>query len=209
MAAELNCSVIELSASVRRPGLAVVAGCTVHPDDDDPAAVLDHAHRGGARVLKLHCSVGDYALDDRRLAETLTLAGELAVPVVVHAGHGIDGGTHDHELDQIDRTAPRHGGTQFILAHLGHPASARGMELLDEHPNLHVDLTPVVDRAIPLERDPAERHQDRILFGSDAPNTGQTVTQLLDHLGRVGLSDIAIERITGANALALVPIEST
>ena len=55
----------------------------------------------GLRVLKLHCSVGDFAADDRRLDPVWEYVSAVALPVVLHAGHAPDGHTEAAELAPV------------------------------------------------------------------------------------------------------------
>jgi len=204
MARQLNESMIEVTESLADHAVDVVAGCTVHPDDANPASDFNDAVDAGARVLKLHCSVGDYEPDDPRLGAVLDAAGERGVPVVVHAGHGIDGFTAADELTPIGRTAAQHRSTTLILAHFGHQAFEEAVTMLDEHPNLVADLTPVTFSSVPITAEIADRHADRILFGTDAPNSGFVASELLDLLRSTGASDTTIDAICSDNARRLI-----
>jgi uncharacterized protein len=185
--------------------VALVAGATVHPGDEDPAAVVRDAVLAlGARVLKLHCAVGSFEVDDARLDPVWDLCADLRLPVVLHAGHDPLGRTEQAHLRGLPAVADRHPQVPLIVAHCGHPAVDATLELLAHHPNLHADLTPVV--ADPVEMAPADlaRFADRLLFGSDAPNTGFRIPELLERLRAAGLRDDALAAITHANAERLV-----
>jgi predicted TIM-barrel fold metal-dependent hydrolase len=205
MAADLNAGMVAISAELADHPVRVVPGCTVHPADPDAAGDLRTAVAAGARVLKLHCSVGDHAIDDPRLATTLDAAGALGVPVVVHAGHDVDGTTAVDELAPLGRVAAAHPATTLILAHCGHAASGDAVALLDAHPNVYADLTPVVRHTVDLPTADIERLADRLLFGTDAPNTALTAAALHADLVARGLSATALEQILHGNAERLVP----
>lgn len=205
MAAALNTAMLEVSDSLADHAVTVVPGCTVHPGDTDPTADFTTAVAAGARVLKLHCSVGGYPVDDPRLSGVLDAAGALRVPVVVHAGHDANGLTTPAELVPIGVAAARHRATTIVLAHFGHDAFEHAVALLDEHPNLVADLTPVVFGPVPITADVADRHAERILFGTDAPNTGLSAATLIGRLRATGASDAAVRAITSDNARRLLP----
>jgi len=204
MAARLNESMLEVADEYGNEGVSIVSGCTVHPDDKDPADDLRTAVASGAGVLKLHCSVGDYEPTDPRLSDVYLAAGELRVPVTIHAGHSITGHTEVSELAPIAQAVADHPDTTFVLAHAGHHSYPEAMELLGLHANLLCDLTPVIYEPVPLTRDDAERFNDRLLFGTDAPNTGRSAAQLLDYLRSIGISDATFHQITSENASALL-----
>jgi predicted TIM-barrel fold metal-dependent hydrolase len=205
IAAQLNDNMIEIASEFAEHPVRLVSGCTVHPADDDPAGIVARAHDRGARVLKLHCSVGNYELTDPRLGPVLDMAADRRLPVTVHAGHAITGRTAAVELGAVGATAEAHPDTTFVLAHCGHDAYADAIGLLERHANLHADLTPVIDEPVPLTATDAARFADRLLFGSDAPNTGRSAGVLLEDLRSTGIDDGVFERITSTNALALVP----
>jgi len=206
VAAPLNADMIAISESLADHPVVVVPGCTVHPDDVDPEVDFHTAVDAGARVLKLHCSVGGYEPDDARLSAVLEAAGRRGVPVVVHAGHDISGMTGSHELGAVGRAAAAHRSTTLILAHFGHDAAVEAVPLLDAHPNLFADLTPVLDSPVVLEPGTIERFADRLLLGSDAPNTGCHVASLIARVRAEGLSPSQEAAVLGGNALRLVPL---
>ncbi len=87
-------------------------------------------------------------------------------------------------LEAFNRVVARHPRTQFIALHIGHNAEnlASVSEGLDRYPNLHVELAARIGE---LGRQPRaartffDRHQDRILFGTDAvPHGVETPQQI-------------------------------
>jgi uncharacterized protein len=186
-------------------GVDLVLGTTVHPGDRDPAqTVRDAVVERGARVLKLHCAVGGFTLDDPRLETVWAYATAASLPVVVHVGKHPGGVGVASDLDEVDAVAARYPALPLIVAHAALPAVDATLALLDRHPGVHADLTPVVDRTPALSADQLIRYGDRLLFGSDAPNTGVRVGDLL---ARWRAHDVAPEVLTavlGGNARRLV-----
>ncbi|HET9691255.1 MAG TPA: amidohydrolase family protein [Acidimicrobiales bacterium] len=179
-AAGLNAATATIAAGWAGHPVTVRPGATVHPGDDDPAGVVRAAvEEGGARVLKLHCSVGDYAPDDRRLDAVWAYVSEVRLPVVVHAGHAPSGHTGADELAPVGEVARRWPDAPVIIAHCGHRAASTALAMLADHPALHADLTPVVTELVALPVAAARAVADRLLFGSDAPNTGFRVAAAL------------------------------
>lgn len=200
----LNVSCADTVSRFATASLRVTGGGTVHPGDDDPVGIVRRAvDELGLKVLKLHCSVGDFAVDDARLDPVFGLCRERRLPVVVHLGHAPNGRTEADELPSIAHVASRHPDLRLILAHCGHHSAPEAARLLDDHGMLHVDLTPVVDEHPNVEPDFLERHSDRILFGSDAPNTALSVTRCREWLTAFGLPDESTRAIMGANARRL------
>lgn len=209
-AAELNASMARFAAAhTDGAAVTVIGGCTVHPADDRPADLVRGAVEDlGLRVLKLHCSVGDFAADDRRLDPVWEYVSAVALPVVLHAGHAPDGHTEAAELAPVAVVARRHPGARIIIAHCGHAASSAALRLVAEHPGLHADLTPVLHQ--PVRPDPAALAAvaGKVLFGSDAPNTGLSVSSLLAGLagadGDGSLTAADRAAITGGTAQRLI-----
>lgn len=182
----------------------VVPGGTAH-SADDVERVLDEAlGELGLRVLKLHCSVGRYAADDRRLDPLWARVSRDGQPVVLHAGHSIDGRTAAEEIAAVGRLAERWPDARVIVAHCGAPAVQATLELLRRARSVYADLTPVVRELIPLDREAVAGLEGRLLFGSDAPNVAVPIEDALAHVRTLGLGTAAEEAILGGNANGLV-----
>lgn len=188
------------------PGpLVVVPGATVHPGDDDPTNVVRRAVEDfGARMLKLHCSVGAFDADDERLHPVWDYVASIRLPVVVHVGHATNGMTDAHELAPIDVVARAHPDAVVIIAHCGHPAVQAALDVVETHPDVYADLTPVVHHAPVIPPDRVASVGDKLLFGSDAPNT---TTLAGEHLRAVRLladSEAHRHSMTGGLARHLI-----
>jgi predicted TIM-barrel fold metal-dependent hydrolase len=182
----------------------IVGGATVHPADKDPAGVVRTAVEDlGLRVLKLHCSVGDFSPDDARLDPVWEYISRVRLPAVVHAGHARTGHTRAEELAPIATVAARWPEARVIIAHSGHHAVGTAFDLLDAHPNLHVDLTPVVHDPVPLQARRVAAVAERVLFGSDCPNTAVPVGAALAAVDALDVAPEARLGIRGANARRL------
>lgn len=203
VAAGLNAASRELMQTWRGHAVEVVGGLAVHPGDDDPARLLDEALDDlGLRVLKLHCSVGEFDVDDPRLDALWRRAEARRVPAVVHAGHDVTGRTREAELAPLDRVARRFPQLPLVVAHGAHPATAAAVTLVDAHPNVYVDLTPRVVDLVALDPGTVERIADRVLFGSDLPNTQVTLEANLTQLDH--LSPGARRAVASGNAARLL-----
>ena len=184
--------------------LSMIGGATVHPADDSPAAVVERAVRvHGLRVLKLHCSVGDFAVDDAKLDGAYSAAAEMHLPVVIHLGHAVNGLTEEHEIESISRVCAAHPGLPVVLAHFGHHSAREANVLFDRHPNFHADLTPVVTARPDVDGGMLAANADRILFGTDAPNTAISAAAHMEWLRSFGLAEADLTAILGGNARRL------
>ena len=205
MADGLNVSSAEVAVGpAATTGLHIVAGASVHPADDDPVAIVRRAvEELGCGVLKLHCSVGDHAADDPRLEGVWDYVEAVRLPVVVHAGHGINGLTEVDELEPIDEVAGRHPEARIVIAHCGHEAVDRAVELLEQHPQVHADLTPVVRTLVDLPADRAAGVAGKLLLGSDSPNTCLRATTVVEQVRSWGLPADDEAAILGGTATRL------
>lgn len=133
----------------------------------------------GAEGLKIRKDLGLHLknpegtllrIDDERLAPLFDTAGELNIPVLIHAGdpmaffepfdhtneryeelaafpswqmHGSAFPSFNAIQSQLTRMLSRHPGTRFIGAHVASLSEdlARAAALLDRHPNLWVDIS--------------------------------------------------------------------
>lgn len=209
MSDELNAAMAEVASAHTGHGVAIVTGATTHPGDDSPGDVVRRAHEHhGARVVKLHCSVGGYHLDDARLNAVYTAAGTAGMPVVVHVGRHVEGHTAADELEPVRRVAQLHPETILVVAHCGHISVDETLDLMAEHGNVWADLTPVVSQRPQISDGQLARFADRLLLGSDAPNTAVSLAQQLSWLRGAELSPLALAGILGGNAHGLVGVEA-
>ena len=182
-AADLNKSMAGLVAARRGGPVRVTGGCTVHPGDGQPLTIVRSAVEDmGLRVLKLHCSVGDFAPDDPRLDPVAGVLGGGGPAGRAARRRAAGGHTDDAELQPVAEVARRHPGARVIIAHCGHTASRAALRLVAGHEHVYADLTPVIHHPIRPPAAELAALAGKILFGSDAPNTGLTVTELLDGL---------------------------
>ncbi len=201
----LNSASAETVAQFAQSPVRVIGGLTIHPADENPVAIVRHAVDVlGLRVLKLHCSVGNFAVDDVRLQPVFAFASERHLPAVVHLGHNVNGRTDAEELPAIGEVADQFPGMPLILAHCGHHAAPEAIALMNSHPSLYADVTPVVTEHPTITAEYITRHSDRILFGSDCPNTTLSVTACIAWLTNMNMSHDVLEKVLGANALRLV-----
>jgi predicted TIM-barrel fold metal-dependent hydrolase len=92
----------------------------------------------------------------------------------------------------------------MILAHFGHHAFDEAVTMLATHPNLVADLTPVIGSPVPITAAIADRHAHKILFGSDAPNTGHSAGDLIGRFRATGPSNETLGAVLSDNARKLI-----
>jgi hypothetical protein len=178
----------------------VVPGATVHPDDDVAEVVAEASDTFGLSVFKIHCSVGRFPADDRRLDPLWRRASETGSPVVVHPGSAHEGTATAEELDAVARTASRWPDATIIVAHFGSPATDRTLELLSRTRSVHADLTPVVADPVSIPRPAIAGLERRILFGSDTPTVAVSIEDSIARVRAWGLSPEDEGAVLGGNA---------
>ncbi len=177
-------------------GGGLVAFCRVAPGDD-PAGEARRCVEAGAAGIKLHPASDGFELDDDELTGVFGLAHELRLPVVVHAGAGIDP-FGDALLPVLDRFS----GARFVLAHAG----LTDLAWLSGHPvgNLFFDTSwwSPTDLVTLLGTMPP----GQVLFGSDVPYSTPTWgAHATARCARyVGLTDTQVASVLGGQSRRLV-----
>ncbi len=183
----------------------LVVGATFHPDDEHFGRLVERALVDlRLRVVKMHCSVGQFAPYDQRLTPLWEVASLMAVPVVMHAGHRHGGETAADEVEELIPVLEAYPRLPLVLAHSGFPATERTLELMERFPNLHGDVTPVWDRPVDLAAESIARHRGRFLFGTDTPNSPLTIAEHAERVAAIGLDPIDLDLVMGGAAAALM-----
>jgi uncharacterized protein len=149
--------------------------------------------------------VGDFSLDDQRLAPFWARVSDRGLPVVVHLGHSPAGPTEPDELAALDRVATAWPEARIVLAHLAAPSVHEALALLRRHRSLHADLTPVVFHPVPLGPGDLDGVARKILFGSDLPSLGLPFAEVVAHVRGLGLGPEDEQAVFSGNADSLVP----
>ncbi len=171
MAAWLNEWVRDFAAATPE----AVPTATFFPEPGAAEYVADALDRG-ARCVKSHVQVGAYDPRDPLLDDVWGVLAEAGVPVVVHCGHGPVAGKFTG-LDIFEEVVRAHPRLVAVLAHAGAPDYALALDLLDRHPNVHLDTTmvgvPFNESAARLPADWVARLAgvaDRVALGTDFPS---------------------------------------
>ncbi len=182
----------------------LVPGSTFHPDDADLEALVRRALVVlRLKVVKLHCSVGNFSVDDPRLEPLWRIAADEGVPVTVHAGRESPGIAAAHEVERLESVLSAHPNLKFVLAHSGLPELETTVGLMRRYPNLHGDLTPVWQQPVPVTPDLLAEFQGRFLFGSDAPNCPTPADELAERFDGMGLEEPVLASLMGGTAQRL------
>ncbi len=189
----------------------VVHTATMFPEPDVDA-YLGTALDDGARLVKVHLQVGAFDPRDPLLDAAWGRLAASGVPVVVHCGSGpVPGGfTGPGPMGQV---LARHPRLVAVIAHMGMPEYGAFLDLARAYPRVHLDttmaFTDFTEQRAPFPPDllPAlVELQDRVVLGSDFPNTPYPYAHQLQSLARLGLGDTWLRAVlhdNGARLLAL------
>ena len=172
-------------------------------------AYVREAIEAGARVFKAHVQVGGYDPRDPLLEPVWGALAESGTPVVVHCGSGPQPGRYTGPAI-FGEVLARHPRLVAIVAHMGMPEYAQFLDLADRRPGLLLDTTMVftdfTERLRPWPRELLPRLADlgdRVLFGTDFPNTPYAYAHQLEALARLGLGDGWLRAVCHDNAARL------
>jgi predicted TIM-barrel fold metal-dependent hydrolase len=173
----------EVIAAARASNGRLVPYARAHPEPGDEVE-LRRALAAGARGVKLHPLRGRFGFDDPGVERAVRVAHEHAVPVLLHAGRGVD-----PYAATIAGLLRRYPDAPLILAHCAmsdlHDVAERTAGL----PNLVLDTSlwnPLEVQVLASEVPP-----ERLVFGTDAPyyDPLSVLAKLVLPLRRGGASD--------------------
>ena len=194
-------------------------GC-VHPDAPDWAEEMRRIASEGLKGVKIHPVYQGVDIDDPRYLRILTLAGELGLIVVMHAGNDIGFPGVVRCSPQMTYNALRQAGPVcLVMAHMGGWRNWDEAEMLAET-GVYIDTAFSMGSIVPLD-DGHYRPEDlpllsddafvrlvhvfgakRVLFGTDSPWADQAAE--LAHLRALPLIEEEKTRILGLNAATLL-----
>ncbi len=192
-----------------------------HPDvlhtatffpEEDAAAYVDAALERGARVFKSHVQVGAYDPRDPLLDGVWGRLADAGTPVVVHCGSGPAPGafTGPGPFGEVLRRHPR---LAAVIAHMGMPEYAEFLALAAAHDRVHLDttmaFTDFAEARAPFPdalRGALVDLQDRVLLGTDFPNTPYPYAHQLASLVRLDLGDDWLRAVLHDNAARLLEL---
>ena len=171
---------------------------------------VDEALAAGARIVKVHLQVGGFDPRDPLLDAVWGRLAETGTPAVVHCGHGPAPGefTGPEPFGEVLRRHPR---LTAVIAHMGMPDYGSFLDLAERFDRVHLDTTMAfTDFSEQRAPFPAELRsrlvelQERVLLGSDFPNTPYRYSHQLQALARLGLGDRWLRAVLHDNATALL-----
>lgn len=204
MARELNAWLAQASRELGGYGVPLA---TVHLGDPGYVADFNDALEDGCIGLKLHEDVQRLAIEDERFTPVFQRLGDRGF-VLAHVGP-IPWRSDHTGPQRVERVLQRHPRLRVVVAHMGADDTADYLRLMPRYPNLYLDTTMAFSTVSPMRIDVTaediESHADRILYGTDYPNTPYPYESEATGLRALGLSARAMRQIFRDNAMALLP----
>ena len=178
--------------------------------EDGAEDYVEEQLAAGACLGKAHVQVGAYDPRDPLLDGVWGLLADAGTPVVVHCGDGPAPGAHTG-IGPFSEVLRRHPTLTAVIAHLGLPEYAPFLALAERYERVHLDttmaFTDFTERAWPFPKALLPRLaalQDKVLFGSDFPNTPYPFAHQVEALLRLDLGDAWLRAVLHDNAVDLV-----
>lgn len=162
--------------------------------------------------VKLHSYIQHIRLDAEWLREVCETLQEQRRILFVHTGfsrHFRSGYTEEEMADHLSAILEDFPGLTVIGAHMLYPRLDIASRLVEQHPNLHLDiagLQPWVRREGRFDEwiEYCDRYADRILFGSDSAFIRETLAETIQAFEALPLGENALKGIGGGNVLRLL-----
>ena len=182
---------------------------TLYPEPSALAYVTQQLS-AGAKIGKVHVQVGAFDPRESVLDPVWGVLADAGLPVVVHCGSGPAPGSFTGP-GPFGEVLARHPSLTAVIAHLGMPEYADFLDFADRYPRVHLDttmaFTDFVEQRMPFPADLRPRLLelgDRIMFGSDFPNTPHPFSHQVEVLQRLDLGDDWLRGVLHDNAARLL-----
>ncbi|MBC9955483.1 amidohydrolase family protein [Yimella sp. cx-51] len=186
-----------------------VHSATFYPEPG-VADYVEHALDAGARIWKVHVSVGGFTPEDPLLEAAWRLIDQAGTPVVIHAGSGPLAGEFTGP-EPVRRLLERHPRLPLVIAHLGMPEYDAFADLAQQYERVHLDTTMVAtdftERIAPMPPGYVDRLGalvDKVVLGSDFPNIPYAYAHQIEALARLGLGDEWMRKVLWHNGMHLL-----
>ena len=187
----------------------VIRTATFFPEPD-AAAYVGQALAAGTRLFKSHIQVGAYDPRNPLLDQVWGQLAEAGAAVIIHCGSGPAPGTFTGPAVFAEVLA-RHPSLTAVIAHMGMPEYGEFVALADRFDRVHLDttmaFTDFTERMMPFPVDLRPRLVDlgdRIVLGSDFPNTPYPYAHQLEALARLELGDDWLRAVLYDNGARLL-----
>jgi predicted TIM-barrel fold metal-dependent hydrolase len=201
-------------ADICRSHPQVTAMATVYPGEENAPAILAEAFRAGLSGVKLHCHVQCFDMNGKSMQAVYEACCTHDKPLIMHVGREPKSPAYPCDpyvlcrapkLEQVLRDYPQ---LKVCVPHLGADEFDAYRGLVEKYDNLWLDTTMMLAEYLPTDYFPtlADMRADRIIFGTDFPNIPYAWDREIKRIVQLNLSDHALERILGRNAMEFYQI---
>jgi predicted TIM-barrel fold metal-dependent hydrolase len=214
MAAKLN----SYMAGLCKEYPQLIGTATVYPGEENAAGILEDGFRQGLSGVKLHAHVQFFEMDSPAMREVYEVCAKHDKPLVMHVGREPKSPVFPYPRDPYDICSAsklewvirEYSDLRVCVPHLGADEFEEYANLIEKYDNLWLDVAMAIADYLPIEDPPyvKDMRADRIMYGTDFPNIPYAWDRELKRLCEMGLSEEALARILGKNALELFLKES-
>jgi predicted TIM-barrel fold metal-dependent hydrolase len=173
-------------------------------------AYVQQQLEAGARIGKAHVQVGGYDPRDPLLDDVWGLLADARTPVIVHCGSGPAPGAFTGP-EPFAAVLRRHPRLPAVIAHMGLPEYEDVLQLAETYERVHLDTTMAFtdfsETSWPFPRELLPRLTqlgERVLLGSDFPNTPYPYAHQIEALQRLDLGDSWLRNVIHHNGARLL-----
>jgi predicted TIM-barrel fold metal-dependent hydrolase len=202
-------------ADICRTYPQVTAMATVYPGEQDATQILEQAFQNGLGGVKLHNHVQCFEINSQEMDEIYEVCSARQKPLIMHVGREPKSPAYPcdpYELcraDKVERVLKKFPQLNVCVPHLGADEFDAYQGMLDKYDNLWLDTTMTLAQYLPMDYVPklAAMRADRIMFGTDFPNLPYAWDREIKRLVRQNLSQNAMAKILGQNAVEFYQIQ--
>jgi predicted TIM-barrel fold metal-dependent hydrolase len=187
----------------------VLHTATFYPEPS-AASYVEQALSRGVRIFKVHLQVGAYDPRDPLLDPVWGMLADAGVPAIVHCGSGPAPGPFTGP-GPFGEVMARHPRLRPVVAHMGMPEYAEFLDLARRYDGVHLDttmaFTDFTEQLSPFPPDLRPQLAElgeRIVLGTDFPNTPYPYSHQLEALVRLDLGDDWLRGVLHHNGARLL-----
>ena len=197
---------VDINARFSKESRKIISFAGIHPDSENVEEKLKEVKRKDIKGIKIHPDYQGVFIDDERYIKIISVAKELDLIVVTHAG--VDDGFKDTPVrctpKRVLKVIKKTGHKKFVLAHYG------GSKMWGEVEKLLCGQEVYFDTGFTFNNIDEETFKhilfkhgaDKILFATDSP--WQDIKENLDKLYSFNLEKETLDKILYKNALKLL-----
>jgi predicted TIM-barrel fold metal-dependent hydrolase len=214
IARELNRYMVE---KCRRYPKQTSGMATVFPGEDGAKGILEEAFDLGLAGVKLHTHVQCFDMNSKAMDVIYDTCATHGKPMVLHAGREPKSPAYKCDpyvlcgAEKLEQVITDYPELNVCVPHLGMDEYSAYQRMIARYDNLWLDTTMALTDYFPGNLAPplGQFRADRIMYGTDFPHIPFAWDRELKCVQAAGLSEDALERVVGKNAMAFFGIEQS